>query len=84
MVALEQSEPLGHVHYLIYPIDYLRIYEYLGQMMAKGNTICNLSILPRPGSCTAKPKVTPVIRKVKCKKYPKALWNSMSKEAGVV
>ena len=44
-------------------------------MVTKKVLQCNPSILLR-----LKPKVLAFMEKVECKKYPKAVWNSMSKQ----
>ena len=63
-----------------YGTDFDAAMFYLGQMVMKKSLImqslCNAMTRSQP----VRPKVAAFLGKIKCKKYPKAVWNFMTKE----
>ena len=61
-------------------MDFNATMSYQGQMVTKkGPSMQSVSIAKSRGQ-PGRPKVAASMEKVKCKKYPKAVWNSMTKE----
>ena len=64
----------------MYHKDFDGTVSYLGKMVVKkGNTMQSIPITKTAGQ-QAKPRVAAFMGKIECKKYPKAVWNSMSRE----
>ena len=63
-----------------YGADFNAVVSYLSQMVTKkGSTMQSIQI-PKTGSQPVKPKVVAFMGKVECKKYSKAVCNSMTRE----
>ena len=64
----------------MYWADFDATMSNLGQMVTKKRLIEQVIHIVKTRSQTVRPKVASFTRKIKCKKYPKAVWNSMTKE----
>ena len=53
--------------------------SYLGQMVTKKNLFVQSVHIAKTGSQPVRPKVMAFMGKIECKKYPKAVWNSITK-----
>ena len=63
-----------------YGIDFYTMVSYQGQMITKKGTSMQSIHISKARSCPVKPKVVAFIGKIECKKYPMAVWNTMTKE----
>ena len=63
-----------------YGSDFDKIVSYLGQMVTKKGTSMQSFCIAKIGSQLARHKVVAFTGKVECKKYSKAVWNSINKE----
>ena len=63
-----------------YGMDFNVTVSYLGRMVRKKNLMMQSVHITKTRSQPVMPKVAAFIRKVECKKYPKAVWNSMIKK----
>ena len=63
-----------------YGTDFDATMSYLGQMVTKNGLTKQSVCIAKMGSQPVKPKVVAFTGKVECKKYPKAIWNSMTRE----
>ena len=63
-----------------YGTDIDTVVSYLGQMVAKKGLIMQSVWIAKTGSQPMWPKEAASTGKVECKKYPKAVWNSMTRE----
>ena len=60
--------------------DFYATMSYLGKMVTKMGLIAKSVWVVKTRSQPMRPKVAAFMGKVECKKYPKADWNSMTKE----
>ena len=63
-----------------YETDFDATVSYLGQMVIKKSLIMQSVHIAKTGIQVVRPKVAAFTGKVECKKYPKAVWNSMTKK----
>ena len=63
-----------------YGTDFDANMPYLGQMVMKKCLIMQPAHITKTGSQPVRPKVSAFMGKIGCKKYPKAVLNSMTKE----
>ena len=59
-----------------YGTDFDAVASYLGQIVTKEGLIMQSVQIANTGSKPVRPRVAAFMRKVECKKYPKAVWNS--------
>ena len=63
-----------------YGKNFYTMVSYLVQMVTKKKDSVQSAPIVKTRSQSAKPKVSPFTGKIKCKKYPKAVQKSMSRE----
>ena len=63
-----------------YGTDFDATMSYLGQRVTEKGPLMQSVHIAKMGSQQVRPKVAAFTAKKECKKHPKAVWNSMTKE----
>ena len=77
---LEAMVNVVHAQPEMYGTDFDVVVSYLGQMVTRKGLIMQSVQIATTKSQTVRHKVLAFMGKVECKKYPKAVWNSMTRE----
>ena len=77
---MEAAVNVVHAQPEKYCMDFDAVVSYLGQMVMKKSLIMPSVQIAKTRSQPVRPKVVTFTGKVECKKYPKAVWNSMTRD----